>query len=81
MVAESFDPVKGWQKHYDRNEALDLFVLALAAGLHHSTQVHRMREMDWLRLESLYEHKGAPKSEPAMQMRPGGRRIPFASGS
>lgn len=59
LTAESFEPGKGWHKTYERNEALDLFVLGLAAAMHHSTQVHRMRELDWQRLEALYE-SGAP---------------------
>jgi len=57
LVAEIFDPKKGWiaRANYHRNEALDTFVLARAAALHHSVAVHRMREADWARLEALYE--------------------------
>lgn len=78
LTAEAFDPARGWQKIYEHNEALDLFVLGLAAALHHSTQVHRMRELDWLRLEALYEPAaGAPARAAAAGAAPlGGRFMP-----
>jgi phage terminase large subunit GpA-like protein len=55
LAAERFDERHGWVKQYDRNEALDMFVMAMAAALHHTQQVDRLREIDWQRLESLYE--------------------------
>jgi phage terminase large subunit GpA-like protein len=55
LAAETWNPKDGWTKQYDRNEALDCFVLALAAAMHQSVQVHRLRELDWQRLEQLYE--------------------------
>jgi phage terminase large subunit GpA-like protein len=64
LAAEVFDPRKGWTKVHDRNEALDTFVLAMAASLHHSVQIHRNREIDWLRLEQLYEPKAPAKADP-----------------
>lgn len=54
-AAEVFDPKAGWVKIYDRNEVLDTIVLAIAAGLHQSMQIHKMRDADWVRLEQLYE--------------------------
>lgn len=47
LAAEIFDPRAGWSKRYDRNEALDTFVLAIAAGMHHCVGVHRYREAEW----------------------------------
>lgn len=66
LTAESFDPKHGWQQraNYHRNEQLDTFVYARAAALHHSVAVHRMREDDWQRLESLYEPSVAMKTNP-----------------
>jgi phage terminase large subunit GpA-like protein len=55
LVSEVYDPKEGWVQLYDRNETLDTLILALAAGMHHSVQVHRLRELDWQRLEQLYE--------------------------
>lgn len=75
LAAEHFDPKGGWEKHYDRNEALDSFVLAMAASMHHSVQVHRMRELDWQRLEQLYQPKqGVKLSEPSLGAAPVPRR-------
>lgn len=65
LVAERFDPRDGWVKVYDRNEALDCVVIAMAVALHHSTMLHRMREIDWQRLEELYEPKGERKDAAA----------------
>jgi phage terminase large subunit GpA-like protein len=58
LCAEKFDPKEGWHKHYDRNEGLDVLILATAAAMHQSMQIHRLREADWIRLESLYEPHG-----------------------
>lgn len=57
LTAETFDPRKGWiaRANFHRNEALDTFVLARAAALHHAVALHRMREADWTRLERLFE--------------------------
>ncbi len=63
LCAERYDPKDGWIKHYEHNEALDVIVINMAAAMHHSTQIHRMRELDWQRLEQLYEPKGEPKSQ------------------
>jgi phage terminase large subunit GpA-like protein len=79
LVAEAFDPVHGWQKHYDHNEVLDLVVLGLAAAMHNSVGVHRYRELDWQRLEALYQpanaaaRKEAAAAPPTL---PGGRFLP-----
>lgn len=62
LCAERFDPKEGWQKHYGRNEGLDVTVLAIAAAMHHSVKIHRLDELDWQRLEQLYEPKVAPAS-------------------
>lgn len=68
LTAETFDPKRGWveRANYHRNEALDTFLLARAAAMHHSINVHRMREADFKRLEDLYERgpvKPAAKEE------------------
>ena len=62
LCAERFDPVAGWQKHYDRNEALDVMNEATAAAMHQSVQIHRLRELDWQRLEQLYEPPAGTKA-------------------
>lgn len=65
LTAETFDPKHGWieRANYHRNEALDTFLLARAAALHHSVAVHRMREADFARLEDLYQ-RGPAKAAP-----------------
>jgi phage terminase large subunit GpA-like protein len=60
LAAEVQQPGKGWVKIYDHNEALDLMVLGLAAAYHPAVAIHRMRELDWQRLEQLYQ-PNAPK--------------------
>lgn len=57
LTAETFDPKHGWieRANYHRNEALDTFVGARAAAMHHSVAVHRMKEADYIRLEQLYQ--------------------------
>jgi len=60
LAAEMFDPKGGWIKTYDRNEALDNFVLAMAAAMHQAVAIHRLRELDWQRLEQLYEPTATP---------------------
>lgn len=56
LAAETFDPRKGWEKtRFDRNEALDTFVGARAAAMHHLVGVHKFSESDWVRLEAIYE--------------------------
>ena len=85
LCAERFDPEHGWQKHYDRNEALDIMVLATAAAMHQSTQIHRLRELDWQRLEALYQPAAgvvtsAPTvSTPILPQLAGGRFMPTAA--
>lgn len=73
LVADVYDPKKGWidRANWHHNEALDTFGMARAAAMHHSVNVHKLREMDWQRYESLYEPaviaedgKPAPKAEP-----------------
>ena len=60
LTAEVWDPKHGWVKQatYHRNEALDTFLLGRAAAMHHSVNLHRMRESDFARLEQLYEPAG-----------------------
>lgn len=67
LTAETFDPKHGWveRANYHRNEALDTFILARAAAMHYSVAVHRMREMDYQRLESLYQPTEGAKPAPA----------------
>ena len=57
LVAETYDPKEGWiaRANYHRNEALDTFIYARAAAMHHSVNVHRMRDVDWQRYEEIYE--------------------------
>jgi len=59
LAAERYDERAGWFKVYSRNEALDTIVLAIASAQHHTVAVHRYRELDWQRLEQLYEPKAA----------------------
>ena len=65
LTAETFDPSKhkGWVKTYDRNEALDTFILCMAAAMHHSVQVHRLRDNDWDRYEKMYGPKEGKREE------------------
>lgn len=53
LTAEVFDPRHGWvqRANYHRNEALDTFILARAAAMHHRIAIHRFQEADWARLE------------------------------
>jgi phage terminase large subunit GpA-like protein len=54
LCAETYDPAKGWiaRANYHRNEALDTFVYARAAAMHHRVALHRMREPDFERIEA-----------------------------
>lgn len=62
LAAEVFDPHKRrWVKTYERNEPLDTMILAIAAGMHHSVQVHRIDDLEWARLGQLYEPVGGVK--------------------
>lgn len=85
LAAEVFDPRHGWVKRYDRNEALDTAVLAIAAAMHHAIGVHRFREADWARLaETLEPADGAKKAAaPVLGVDPvaqaGGGFIPTAA--
>jgi phage terminase large subunit GpA-like protein len=63
LVAEVHEPRVGWRKVYDRNEALDTMVYAIAAAMHHAVGVHRMRELDWQRLEETLEPAGGAKPD------------------
>lgn len=67
LTAETYDPKHGWieRANYHRNEALDTFVLARAAALHHTVAIHRMREPDFEHLEKLYATPGAAKAATA----------------
>jgi phage terminase large subunit GpA-like protein len=67
LTAETYDPKNGWieRANYHRNECLDTFIYSRAASMHHSVAVHRMREVDWQRLESLYEPKDGKAKPPA----------------
>lgn len=53
LTAEIFDPKEGWiaRANYHRNEALDTFVLARAAAMHHKVAIHRYQDDDWARYE------------------------------
>lgn len=68
LTAEVFDPKKGWiqRANYHRNEALDTMCGARAAAMHHTVAIHRLRELDWQRLEQIYQ-PGVPPAvdEPA----------------
>lgn len=56
LCAEIFNPrSRRWEKQQARNEALDTFVYAIAAARHPGVGVHKMRDSDWDRLQSLYE--------------------------
>lgn len=56
LVAEEFNPdLRKWVALRERNEALDTFVYAMAAGLHESVGVNRWREADYTRLAQIYE--------------------------
>lgn len=71
LSAEVFDArARKWIKTYDRNEALDTFVYAMAASMHHNVGVHKMREPDWQRLED--QCRGAVKKNepPALGKQP-----------
>lgn len=62
LTSEMFDPVRGgWvlRPNMERNEALDTMILGMAAAMHQSVQVHRLRELDWQRLEQLYQPTAA----------------------
>lgn len=61
LTAERFDEKDGWQKVYDHNEKLDIVVGNMAIAMHHSVAVHRYREADWVRAETLYQ----PATRPA----------------
>lgn len=66
LVADVYDPKKGWidRANWHHNEALDTFVGARAAAMHHSVAIHRLRELDWQRLEELFEPKHAVVKAP-----------------
>lgn len=81
LCAEKFDPKDGWLKHYDRNEALDIVTGAMIMAMYQTVQVHRLRELDWQRLEQLYEPAGgAPKlPEQPLPTLSGGRFLPTSA--
>ena len=68
LTAETFDPRKGWlaRANYHRNEALDTFVLARAAAMHHRVAIHRFRNTDWERLERMVQPATAPDKSPEL---------------
>lgn len=62
VTAEKYDALKGrYVAIRERNEALDTLLMAMGAGMHHSVAVHKLRELDWQRLEGLYERKEGAK--------------------
>jgi phage terminase large subunit GpA-like protein len=63
LTAEVHEPKVGWRKVYDRNESLDTFVYGFAAAMHHTVSVHRMRELDWQRLEETLQPVGGPSRD------------------
>jgi phage terminase large subunit GpA-like protein len=70
LTAETWDPKEGWigDANYHSNEALDTFIMARAASMHHTVAVHRMREADYLRLEQLLQPAEGVPSKPAAQL-------------
>lgn len=76
LCSEIFDPHRRrWIKTAERNEALDTFLLALAAAMHQSVAINRMTEAQWQRLEQLYQpEKGAPLTAPVLGTTPVPRR-------
>lgn len=80
LTAETYDPKDGWRKtRNERNEALDTFVYAMAAGMHHSVNVHKLQEADWRRLEAIYEPAvSKPPADGALRT-PGGFPIVSAT--
>jgi phage terminase large subunit GpA-like protein len=58
LSAEVFDPHKRrWVKVYERNEALDKMVYAMAAAMHPNVRVHLVRAPQWEQLEAVLEPK------------------------
>jgi phage terminase large subunit GpA-like protein len=57
LVAEVYDPIKGWvaRANYHRNEALDTLVLCIAGAMHHRLALHRYKEHHWLELQHQLE--------------------------
>lgn len=70
LCAETFDPKKGWiqRANYGRNEALDTFVLARAAAMHHKVAIHKFRDYDWERLERQRASAPAPATSDISQV-------------
>lgn len=66
LTSEVFDPHKRkWVKRASqRNEALDTFVYAMAAGMHPLIRVHAARESDWAKLEASIEPQDRRQKEP-----------------
>lgn len=67
LTAETFDPKHGWiaRANWHRNEALDTYLYARAAALHHRVAVQRYKDQDWQQREQLYEPaEGAKKTAP-----------------
>ena len=80
VAAEVFDPHKRrFVPVYERNEPIDTLALNMAAAMHHNIAIHRMRELDWQRLEQLYEPKIDAKPRPPEEIpiiSPAGRYVP-----
>ncbi len=56
LTAEVFDSTKRkWVKVRPRNEALDTYCYAVAAGMHPNVRVHTWKEPHWARLEAALE--------------------------
>lgn len=81
LTAEKYDPKHGWieRAFWHRNEALDTMVGARAAAMHHSVNLHRMREADWQRLEELYQPAEGKKAAPIEPSLSGGRFLPVSA--
>lgn len=66
LASQVFDPHKRvWVNTYERDEALDTLVYAMAAAMHHSQHINRFGPADWARLAALYEPEdgAAPKAK------------------
>jgi phage terminase large subunit GpA-like protein len=71
LTAERWDPVKGWQKVHQRNEALDTWVYAYAATHHPALRLQTWSNAAWARAHAQLlerapkpETPAAPKAEP-----------------
>ena len=66
LTAEAWDPNKRkWLKIRPRNESLDCFQYALAAGMQPAVRVHTWREGHWAKLEAALEPPHGDLFQPA----------------